>query len=108
MRGIEIGTSSKLYGLLSALAALSVLALLAEPAIAEQEASEALYKPIAAALSVGLAGLGAGIAIAVAGASGLSALAEKPEIFSSVLLVVALAEGIAIYGLIVALLLIIM
>ncbi|MEM1619313.1 MAG: V-type ATP synthase subunit K, partial [Fervidicoccaceae archaeon] len=41
-------------------------------------------------------------------ASGLSALAERPEMFSSVLLVVALGEGIAIYGLIVALLLIIM
>ncbi|HEU97825.1 MAG TPA: V-type ATP synthase subunit K, partial [Fervidicoccus fontis] len=37
-----------------------------------------------------------------------SALTEKSELFSNVLLIVALGEGIAIYGLIVAILIIIM
>lgn len=68
----------------------------------------ASYKALAAGLAVGLAGIGGGYAVAVAGSAGLSALTEKSELFSNVLLIVALGEGIAIYGLIVAILIIIM
>ena len=65
------------------------------------------YKAIGAALAIGLAGIGAGYAVGVAGASGATALTEKPELFSNILLIVALGEGIAIYGLIVAILILI-
>lgn len=65
-----------------------------------------VWKAIGAGLAVGLAGIGAGYAVGVAGASGLSALAEKPEMTSNVILIVALGEGIAIYGLLVAILII--
>jgi V/A-type H+-transporting ATPase subunit K len=60
---------------------------------------------IAAGLAVGLAALGAGKAIAASGTAAISALAEKPETFFKSFLVVALAEALAIYGLIVAILL---
>lgn len=57
-----------------------------------------------AAASAGLAALGAGYAVAQVGTAALGALAEKPELFGRVLVMVGLAEGIAIYGLIVAIL----
>jgi V/A-type H+-transporting ATPase subunit K len=60
---------------------------------------------IAAGLAVGLACYGAGKAIAASGTAAISALAEKPETFFRSFLVVALAEALAIYGLIVAILL---
>ncbi len=60
---------------------------------------------ISAGLAVGLTGLGAAMAISASGTAAISALAEKPETFFRSFLVVALAEAIAIYGLIVAILL---
>jgi V/A-type H+-transporting ATPase subunit K len=60
---------------------------------------------LAAGIAVGLTGLGAAKAIAASGTAAISALAEKPETFFKSFLVVALAEAIAIYGLIVAILL---
>ena len=57
-----------------------------------------------AAVSAGLAALGAGYAVAQVGTAALGALAEKPELFGRVLVLVGLAEGIAIYGLIVSIL----
>lgn len=60
----------------------------------------------AAALTMGLAAVGAGYAIGHAGAAAMGAIAEKPEISTWGLIIVALAEGIALYGLVVAFLLI--
>ena len=57
-----------------------------------------------AALAAGLAALGAGYAVANVGTAALGALAEKPDLFGRVLVMVGLAEGIAIYGLIVSIL----
>jgi V/A-type H+-transporting ATPase subunit K len=57
-----------------------------------------------AAAATGLSTLGAGYAVAVVGSAGVGALAEKPELMGRVLVLVGLAEGIAIYGLIVAIL----
>ena len=60
---------------------------------------------ISAGLAVGLAALGAGVAISSAGSAAISALAEKPDTFFKSFLVVALAEALAIYGLIMGILL---
>ncbi len=60
---------------------------------------------LGAGLAVGLACLGAGIAISASGSAAISAATEKPETFFRSFLVVALAEALAIYGLIVAILL---
>src|SRR5512138_3702508 len=59
---------------------------------------------LAAALATGLAALGAGFAVAKVGTAAIGALAEKPELFGRLLIFVGLAEGIAIYGLIVSIL----
>jgi F0F1-type ATP synthase membrane subunit c/vacuolar-type H+-ATPase subunit K len=60
---------------------------------------------ISAGLAIGLSGLGAGLAISAAGSAAISALAEKPETFFRSFLIVALAEALAIYGLIMGILL---
>ncbi len=59
---------------------------------------------IAAALSTGLATIGAGIAVGATGSAALGSIAERPELFGRSLVYVGLAEGIAIYGLIVSIL----
>lgn len=61
---------------------------------------------LAAALTMGLAAVGAGYAIGHAGAAAMGAIAEKPEVSTWGLIIVALAEGIALYGLVVAFMLI--
>jgi len=61
---------------------------------------------LAAGIAVAGSAIGAGIAIAYTGAAALAAISEKPEIFGRALVIVGLAEGIAIYGLVVAILLI--
>ena len=58
----------------------------------------------AAALSTGLAALAAGYAVGRVGSAAVGAIAEKPELFGRMLVLVGLAEGIAIYGLIVSIL----
>ena len=57
---------------------------------------------IAAAISTGLACIGAGIAVAFVGAAGLGVVGEKPELLGKTMLYVGLAEGIAIYGLLIS------
>jgi V/A-type H+-transporting ATPase subunit K len=59
---------------------------------------------MAAAVSTGLAAAGAGYAVGMVGTAAVGALAEKPELLGRLLILVGLAEGIAIYGLIVAVL----
>ena len=60
------------------------------------------YATLAAALSTGLACIGAGIAVGGSGAAAVGATAEKPESFGRALIFVGLSEGIAIYGLIIS------
>ena len=67
-----------------------------------QTAAADPYATLAAAISTGLACVGAGIAVASSGAAAVGAIAEKPESFGRALIFVGLAEGIAIYGLIIS------
>ena len=73
----------------------------ANAAAAASASSEGL-RDIAAALSTGLAGIGAGIAVSATGSAALGALSEDPKILGKALVFVGLAEGIAIYGLIIS------
>ncbi|MDD5475054.1 MAG: ATP synthase subunit C [Syntrophales bacterium] len=57
---------------------------------------------LAAGFAVGLACIGSGYAVAKIGSAGMGAISEKPEMMGRVLVFVGLAEGIAIYGLIIA------
>ncbi|WP_206076356.1 ATP synthase subunit C [Marinitoga lauensis] len=56
---------------------------------------------IGAALATGLAAVGAGVGVGMVGAASVGAISEKPELLGKTLIYVGLAEGIAIYGLIV-------
>ncbi len=62
------------------------------------------YATLAAAIAAGVATLAAGFAVSNTGAAAVGAIAEKPEVFGRALVFVGLAEGIGIYGLIVAVL----
>ena len=61
-------------------------------------------KAIAAGLSIGLGSIGAGIAVGRTGAAAIGAISEKPEMFGKSIVFVGLSEGIAIYGLLIAIL----
>ena len=61
---------------------------------------------IAAAIAVAGSSLGAALAVAYTGAAALAAVSERPELFGRAMVIVGLAEGIAIYGLIVSIILI--
>ncbi|HOD51736.1 MAG TPA: ATP synthase subunit C [Candidatus Hydrogenedentes bacterium] len=65
------------------------------------ESPNAGWAYLAAALSVGLGCVGAGIAVAYVGSAAVGAVAEKPQLAARTLIFVGLAEGIAIYGLII-------
>ena len=57
---------------------------------------------IGAALAVGLACIGSGIAVANSASAALGALSEDSTVFGKSLVFVGLSEGIALYGLIIA------
>ncbi|MFA9397373.1 MAG: ATP synthase subunit C [Clostridiaceae bacterium] len=57
---------------------------------------------LAAAISTGLATIGAGYAVGAVGSSALGAVSENPKILGKTLIYVGLAEGIAIYGMIIS------
>ena len=57
---------------------------------------------IGAALAVGLSTIAGGIAVGLVGAAAMGAVGEKPEISGKALIFLGLAEGIAIYGFIIA------
>ncbi len=56
-------------------------------------------------IPTGLSTIGAGIAVGPIGAASLAAITEKPEALGRTLIYLGLAEGIAIYGLVVSILL---
>ena len=61
---------------------------------------------LGAAVAVAGSSIGAAIAVAYTGAAALAAVSERPELFGRAMVVVGLAEGIAVYGLIIAIILI--
>jgi V/A-type H+-transporting ATPase subunit K len=67
-----------------------------------QETGGDPYASIAAAAAVGIGSIGAAYAVSTTGSAAVGAIAEKPEVFGRALIFVGLAEGVAIYGLIIA------
>ncbi len=59
-------------------------------------------KYIAAAVAVGVGSIAGGVAVAVVGSAAMGAVAERPELMGRSLIYVGLAEGIAIYGMVIA------
>ncbi len=77
------------------------------PAFAVEAAPEssALPKSFPAAIAFAGAVLAAGYAIAKAGSAGLAAAAERPELRTLAIIITALGEALAIYGIVIAILL---
>lgn len=63
-------------------------------------------KFIGAALSTGLSGIGGGIAVSSAASAAIGAMSENEKIMGKTLIFVALAEGIALYGLVISIMII--
>jgi V/A-type H+-transporting ATPase subunit K len=94
-------------------AAALVLTIVATTRIADaQTTSGAATTPdawaafLGAAIAVAASALGAAFAVAYTGSAALAAISERPEMFGRAMVIVGLAEGIAIYGLIIAVILI--
>jgi len=76
------------------------------PAFAQEETSDIsdVSKFLGAAAAFSTAAIGAGLAVGKAGSAGLAAAAEKPELKTTAIIITALGEAIAIYGIVVAIL----
>ncbi len=83
--------------------AATAVATTAVPAATSSASGSAL---IGAAIAVAGSSIGAAIAVAYTGSAALAAMSERPELFGRAMVIVGLAEGIAIYGLIVSVILI--
>jgi V/A-type H+-transporting ATPase subunit K len=92
--------------LLAALTLVAVCgqAMAAEPAAAEAGA-RAVGLGLSAALTMALCVLGSGYAVGRIGSAAMGAAAEKPELLMRSLLFVALAEGLAVLGFVISMML---
>jgi V/A-type H+-transporting ATPase subunit K len=76
----------------------------AEPPAAAADVSNNGWGYISMALVTGLACIGAGIAVASVGPAALGLVGEQPGAIGTTLIYVGLAEGIAIYGIVISIL----
>ena len=83
----------------------SIVVFAADTAFAQDGETNDL-KPLGAGLAVGIAGLGSSIGMGMAGSAAIGAITEKPEVFGKAFLFIVLIEAVAIYGLLVAILLV--
>lgn len=84
-----------------------VVGLLSVSAVNSGVSLEGAARIFAGGLTMGAAALGAGFGIGTSGSAMASATAEKPEIFSRAVISLILAEALAIYALVTALLLVV-
>lgn len=101
-KSMGISISSFTAALLGAIAILIPDIVMAAETVVEGASSGSGIGFIAAALSTGMATIGAGYAVGAVGSSALGAVSEDPKILGKTLIFVGLAEGIAIYGLIIS------
>jgi len=118
LRGVRTGAKAKrsiLFNLCAFFAAAAMMVLLpagnyiayaaADSAVTGISAGSGLGY-LAAAITSGLSAIGAGIAVASAAPAAIGAASEDPKSFGKSLIFVALGEGVALYGLLVAILII--
>ncbi|MBQ3670541.1 MAG: ATPase [Treponema sp.] len=99
--------NKKIFMVLS-LFAFAVMGAFAQAAGAEAAADSSSIKYLAAGLAVGLACIAGGIAVGKIGAAAMGAMSENAELSGKALPFVGLAEGICLWGFLVALLIIIL
>lgn len=114
-RGVKTGKKAKhaiifnlcaFAGVCLAAIALPLTGLAADTATAAAGDGGAGLGYIGAALSTGLASVGAGIAVAAAVPAAIGLYSEDPKSFGKGLIFVALGEGIALYGILISILII--
>jgi V/A-type H+-transporting ATPase subunit K len=76
-----------------------------ESAAAAADPYRSIGLALAAALAAGISIAGAGYAVAKVGSAALGAITEKPELFGRTVLFIGLAEGLAVLGFAIAILL---
>ena len=76
----------------------------AQEAAAEAEGTTQIWKYIAAALAVGISCIAGGIAVGQIGSAAMGAMSENPELSGKALPYAGLAEGICLWGFLVAVL----
>jgi len=74
---------------------------------AESETTSAMWKYIAAAVAVGISCIAGGIAVGQIGSAAMGAMSENPELSGKALPYAGLAEGICLWGFLVALLILV-
>jgi len=74
----------------------------------DSASSAAMWKYISAALAVGLSCIAGGIAVGQIGAAAMGAMSENPDLSGKALPYAGLAEGICLWGFLVALLILVM
>ena len=87
---------------------IAAMSVCAQEAAAEGEtAPNTMWKYIAAALSVGISCIAGGIAVGQIGSAAMGAMSENPELSGKALPYAGLAEGICLWGFLVALLILV-
>ena len=109
--GLLIMAVAGVIGMLAVTGSPAVAAVSSQPSVtvavaAETTATANWAALIGAAIAVAGSSIGAANAVAYTGAAALAALSERTELFGRAMVIVGLAEGIAIYGLIVSVILI--
>jgi V-type H+-transporting ATPase proteolipid subunit len=82
-----------------------LLLCLCPPAVKSPYSAYTGYAHLAAGLSCGLSGLGAGLAIGIVGDAGVRANGIQPKLFVPMVLILIFAEALGLYGLIVGIIL---
>lgn len=95
--GVSIVTGIKVYA-----TSVDTMDVVGEDVVTEENATSNGVGLIAAALAIGLSAIGSGIAVAVVASSAVGAISENPSLLGKTVIFAGLAEGIAIYGLIIA------
>lgn len=108
-----IGNLCTFFGIMILAVALPIGGFVSAEATAEAtaEAADVLTNAaglgyLAAGLAVGLGSIGCGIAVANAAPAAIGAVAEEPSSFGKAMIFVALGEGVALYGFLIAFLII--
>lgn len=113
-RGVKTGKKAKhaiifnlfaFAGVCLAAIALPLTGLAADAAVVAGDGGAGMGY-LGAALSTGLASIGAGIAVAAAVPAAIGLYSEDPKSFGKGLIFVALGEGIALYGILISILII--
>lgn len=86
---------------------LAVAAVSAQTAAGASQSSD-IWKYISAAIAVGIACIGGGLAVGQIGSAAMGAMAENPELAGKALPYVGLAEGICLWGFLVGLLILVL